>query len=212
MPKDRVRLGYNYGTPQRHSLLPRRPEFTRTHASRALGLPVERLARGLSLDMRRLLVLLALAAAPALADMLEGRVVGVADGDTLTVLDSARRQHKVRLAGIDGPARGQPFGNQSKQSLAALAAGKTVMVEWHKRDRYGRLVGKVLVAGADVNLEQVRRGLAWHYREYENEQTPADRTAYGVTEYAARTAGRGLWADRRPVPPWEFRRTKRPAK
>jgi endonuclease YncB( thermonuclease family) len=136
-------------------------------------------------------------------------VVAIADGDTLTMVDTGRRQHKVRLAGIDAPENGQPFGNQAKQSLAALAAGKVVIVEYHKRDKYGRLVGKVLVSGADVNLEQVRRGLAWHYREYANEQTPADRTAYGVTEFAARTAGRGLWADRRPVPPWEWRNKRR---
>jgi endonuclease YncB( thermonuclease family) len=144
-------------------------------------------------------------AVAALADVLSGRIVAVADGDTLTVLDSARRQHKVRLAGIDAPEKKQPFGTVSRQSLAQLTHGKQVLVEWYKRDRYGRLVGKVYVGNLDVNLEQVRRGLAWHYLEYASEQAPADRTAYSVTEYGARSARRGLWADPRPVPPWEWR-------
>lgn len=95
--------------------------------------------------LRRFVVgaVLALAANAGLAEVLVGRVVSVADGDTLTVLDASRRQHKIRLAGIDAPEKKQPFGNVSRQSLGQLTHGKQVLVEWHKRDRYGRLIGKV---------------------------------------------------------------------
>jgi endonuclease YncB( thermonuclease family) len=84
-----------------------------------------------------------------------------------------------------------------------------VLVEWHKRDRYGRLVGKVYADSLDVNLEQVQRGLAWHYVEYAHEQPPTDRASYSVTEFAARSGRRGLWSETRPIPPWEWRRARR---
>ncbi len=88
-------------------------------------------------------------------------VVHVADGDTITVLDAGKVQHKVRLAGIDAPEKAQPFGQRSRESLADLVAGRTVIVETHKKDRYGRYVGKVILNSRDVNLEQIRRGMAW---------------------------------------------------
>ena len=101
------------------------------------------------------------------AATIEGRVVGVADGDTITVLDTGKVQHKIRLAGIDAPEKAQPYGQTSKRSLSDLVYGKTVTVDTDKTDRYGREVGKVLVDGVDTNLEQVRRGLAWHYKAYQ---------------------------------------------
>ena len=88
---------------------------------------------------------LLLAASPASAGVLEGRVIGIADGDTLTVLTSSQTQVKVRLAGIDAPERGQPFGARAKQNLARLTFGNPVEIRWHKPDRYGRLVGQVWV-------------------------------------------------------------------
>ncbi len=99
-------------------------------------------------------------ACTANAETITGRVVGVADGDTITVLDADKVQHKIRLSGIDAPEKKQPFGNRSKESLSALAFDKTVNVETSKRDRYGRQIGKVLVNGRDVNLVQVERGMA----------------------------------------------------
>lgn len=140
---------------------------------------------------------------------LEGKVVGVADGDTLTVLDSGNRQTRVRLQGIDAPESAQAFGQVSKRNLSDLAFGRQVVVEYGKTDRYGRTLGKVLVAGRDVNLEQVRAGLAWHYKYYREEQSPDDRRLYAAEEEAARSARRGLWVDPHPVPPWDFRRGKR---
>lgn len=110
------------------------------------------------------------------AETLTGRTVGVSDGDTITVLDLTNTQHKIRLAGIDAPEKSQPFGQRSKESLSELVFGRTVTVETDKVDRYRRKVGKVRTPeGMDANLEQVRRGLAWHYKEYEQEQTEADR-------------------------------------
>jgi len=98
------------------------------------------------------------------ADILLGKVINVADGDTITVLDNTNTQHKVRLAGIDAPEKRQAFGNVSKQSLADMVAGQTVAVKWVNVDKYGRKLGKVLLAGLDCNLVQVKRGLAWHYK------------------------------------------------
>ena len=100
---------------------------------------------------------------PVWADF-TGKVVRIADGDTVTVLDVFKVQHKVRLTGIDAPEREQPFGSRSKQSLNNMVFSKTVTVKTDKRDRYGRELGKVLINGMDVNREQIRRGMAWHYK------------------------------------------------
>lgn len=144
------------------------------------------------------------------ADTLRGRVVAIADGDTVTVLDVDHVQHKVRLSGVDAPEKAQPFGTRSRQSLGSLAFGKTLNVDWSKHDRYGRIVGKLVDdQGVDLNLEQVRRGMAWHYKQYQREQPAADRTAYALVEDQARAARVGLWADPAPVPPWEYRKAKR---
>lgn len=149
-----------------------------------------------------------LLALQAHADTLLGKVIRVADGDTITVLDDSHTQHKIRLAGIDAPESKQAFGNVSKQSLVEQVAGQAVAVEWSKSDKYGRKVGKVLLDGQDINLEQIRRGLAWHYKQYQREQSPADRQTYAATEDVARAAQVSLWRDAAPVPPWEFRHSK----
>ena len=129
--------------------------------------------------MRKALVCLLLAlASSAHAETITGKVVGVADGDTITVLDADKVQHKIRLAGIDAPEKKQAFGNRSKESLSDLVFDRTVNVETEKRYRYGRKIGKVLVNGQDVNLVQVDRGMAWFYREYQREQSPSDRKLY----------------------------------
>lgn len=143
------------------------------------------------------------------AETLTGRVVGIADGDTLTLLDATKAQYKVRLAGIDSPEKGQAFGQVCKKSLSDLAYDRVATVESSKQDRYGRLVGKVLVEGRDVNLEQLRRGCGWHYKKYQNEQSLDDRLAYNSAEETARNGKIGLWTDNAPVPPWDFRRAKK---
>lgn len=139
------------------------------------------------------------------AATVDGIVVSGADGDTITVLDADKVQHKIRLAGIDAPEKKHAFGQRSKQSLSDLVFDKAVTVETNKRDKYQREVGKVVVAGLDANLEQVKRGMAWHYKAYEREQSAIDRKAYADAEIEAKAARRGLWTDTEPVPPWEFR-------
>ncbi len=141
----------------------------------------------------------------ALAETYTGRVVGITDGDTITVLDATNRQHKIRLSGIDAPEKKQAFGNISKQTLADLVFSKTVTVETSKVDRYRRELAKVWVGSIDANLEQVKAGLAWYYKKYEHEQPPVDRRAYAVAEEDARASRLGLWRDSYPVPPWDFR-------
>ncbi|HVN43458.1 MAG TPA: thermonuclease family protein [Steroidobacteraceae bacterium] len=151
---------------------------------------------------------------------LEGRVIHVADGDTVTVLDPDHRQHRVRLFGIDAPEHDQPFGTRARQNLADLVLGKDVRVAWRKRDRYGRIVGQIWVAAPDArcdsppascpkaldaNLAQLTAGLAWHYKHYEREQSPQDRSRYASAEEEARARKIGLWADRDPVAPWDWR-------
>lgn len=150
-------------------------------------------------------LVLASALAFSHATTISGRVVAVADGDTVTVLDASNTQHKIRLSGIDAPEKKQPFGMRSKQSLSDLVFNRLVEVETDKRDKYGREVGKILITGQDVNLTQVTRGLAWHYKQYEREQSAIDRKLYDTAEREARSARRGIWADADPVPPWEFR-------
>lgn len=144
----------------------------------------------------------------ASAGALEGRVVGVTDGDTITVLDSSNRQHKIRFAGIDAPEKNQPYGQRAKEHLSELVFNRQVNVETEKKDRYGRTVGKVLVGGRDTNLAMVVEGYAWHYKKYQAEQSPDDRLLYDSAEREARAARRGLWADPDPIPPSEWRAGK----
>jgi len=146
------------------------------------------------------------------AETLTGRVVRVTDGDTIVVLDADKVQHKIRLQGIDAPERRQAFGTKSKEHLSDLVAGKAVEVDYSKNDRYGRVLGIVLVNGGDVNLEQVEAGMAWHYKKYQGEQSASDRVKYSDAELEARRQKIGLWRDPNPMPPWNYRRAERDRK
>ncbi|MVF24263.1 thermonuclease family protein [Methylocaldum sp. BRCS4] len=137
------------------------------------------------------------------SQQIQGKVVGISDGDTITILDSSRTQHRVRLHQIDAPEKRQDFGEASKQSLSDLVFDKQVTVEVVDRDRYRREVGTVWVEGMDANLEQIKRGLAWAYRRY------ARDPAYRAAEERARSARRGLWSQPNPIPPWEFRHKRK---
>lgn len=139
------------------------------------------------------------------ADTITGKVVGVSDGDTIVVLDASKTQFKIRLSGIDAPEKAQPFGQRSKEHLSDLVFAKQVTVQFNKTDKYGRTVGKVLVGAVDANLEQIKAGLAWHYKEYASEQPAADRDSYARAEVAARSSTLGLWRDAKPMPPWDWR-------
>ena len=152
------------------------------------------------------IIALALLAVTAQASELSGRIVKIADGDTLTVLDAGNRQHKIRLAEIDAPEighgrnkPGQPYGQNSRQSLADMCFERTATVEVMDTDRYGRTVGRVTCDGKDANLAQVRAGMAWAYRQYNR------RPEITRAEGEAHSAHRGLWADSSPIPPWDWR-------
>ena len=157
------------------------------------------------------LMLLAVAVCDATAASLFGRVVGVSDGDTVTVLTKENRQFKIRLSGIDAPEKKQAFGAHAKETLVHQLSGQNVVVEWTKTDRYGRIVGKVEVAGIDANLEQVREGSAWVYTQYLRELALADRKLYLEAERVAKTERRGLWRDQQPQAPWQWRKDQRNA-
>ena len=149
---------------------------------------------------------------------IRGRVVKVADGDTLTVLAAAGRagsmnppppattQHKIRLNGIDAPESHQAFGNVSKKHLSSLVFGKDVRVKYKSRDKYGRILGTIYIDGLDINLEMLRAGLAWHYKRFDS--TPE----YAQAESEARQNRCGLWQDKNPINPYDFRKAKRERK
>tara|TARA_R110002110_G_scaffold205066_7_gene417283 strand:- start:439928 stop:440662 length:735 start_codon:yes stop_codon:yes gene_type:complete len=132
---------------------------------------------------------------------LRGRVVRVADGDTISVLDKDNKQHKIRLYGIDTPERSQPWGAESQQALAGLVANKSVGVIIIETDDYGRSVGIVYAEGKNVNEAMIRNGHAWWYQYYApNEKHLAD------AQQNARAQQRGLWQAEDPMAPWQWRR------
>lgn len=150
------------------------------------------------------LLILAAVAASANAAVLTGPVVRVVDGDTLEV-EGSGMVWRVRLRGIDAPEHDQAFGSEATANLKRLVAGKTVSVDYEHQDRYHRIVGKVMLGSEDICLDQVKAGLAWHYKYYENEQTAGDRKLYSQAEKDARQAKLGLWSGSDPIPPWDFR-------
>jgi len=132
-----------------------------------------------------------------------GEVVGITDGDTIKVMYQGKAQ-KIRLAGIDCPERKQAFGTKAKKFASEKAFKKKVTVEVTGTDRYGRIIGVIILPnGQNLNHELVKAGLAWHYKRYSKDQTLAD------LEEKAREAKRGLWLHSKPIPPWDFRKTKR---
>jgi endonuclease YncB( thermonuclease family) len=135
----------------------------------------------------------------ALAESFSGKVVKVSDGDTISVMHRGSAQ-KVRLHGIDTPEKKQAFGNSAKKFTSDLVFGRVVTVQVVDIDRYGRIVGEVILPdGRSLNRELVRVGLAWWYRKYSRDKS------LGQLEEEARSARRGLWVDPSPIPPWEFR-------
>ncbi len=149
--------------------------------------------------------LLLLITSIANAENIVGKVIGVMDGDTVEILDQSKNTIRIRLEGIDAPEKAQPFGNRSKQHLSDLVFGKQVEVRSNKTDKYGRRVGKILINGEDANLQQLKAGLAWHYKEYQKEQNANDRIIYSDAELTSRKMKLGLWNDPDPTPPWDWR-------
>jgi endonuclease YncB( thermonuclease family) len=130
-----------------------------------------------------------------------GWVVGVSDGDTITILHDDYSQEKIRLFGIDCPEKSQAFGQRAKQFTSSQVYGKVVTIRRMAEDRYGRTVAWVFEGKTNVNAELVKAGYAWHFRKYSND------LELQRLEDEARKSKRGLWVDPNPVPPWEYRRT-----
>ncbi len=142
--------------------------------------------------------------ARAQSEVVTGRVVGVHDGDSITVLAAGKVQLKIRLEGIDAPELKQPFSQQSKEALSGLVFGKTVSLHVTGTDRYKRTLAVVIVGGLNVNREMLLRGFAWHFVRYSKD------AALKAAQIEAKEAMRGLWADSQALPPWEWRkRTKK---
>jgi len=137
---------------------------------------------------------------------LHGRVVGISDGDTFTLLTEEHAQVKVRLHGIDAPEKGQEFGQAAKKALSGLIYGHTVVVTGKGKDRYGRTIGMVFVDDRNINEEMLRLGMAWHYLKYDKDPR------WDAFERIAREARTGLWSQADPMAPWEWRAARRVAR
>lgn len=141
------------------------------------------------------------------ADAYPARVVKVTDGDTVHIAIHGTSKHeRLRFYGIDAPETKQAFGTEARHALAKLINGKMVRIEEQNRDRYGRIVGKVFYDGDDIGLQMINLGMAWHYQAY------CKDPAYKSAQENAKRRSIGLWREKSPVPPWEFRKRKRSKK
>lgn len=152
-----------------------------------------------------LLILLVVPASAEAQSLFRAKVMAVHDGDTYRVLREEGRLTDVRLWGADAPEAGQPYGETVQQTVRRLIGGKTIRVSVEDHDRYGRPVVRIEVEGEDLSTLLVRRGLAWH----DAEGAPGANRLVRL-EQRARRAGRGLWAQENPLPPWEWREQNDP--
>ena len=135
--------------------------------------------------------------------ILQGRIVRVTDGDTVTLLDELQTQHKIRLAGIDAPESAMAYGLHATLYLVSLVLGKTVEAVTYKQDRYGRTVATLMFGEQDINLSMIQVGLAWHYKKYAGEQPAEEARTYAQAEVLARTKNLALWQDSDATAPWD---------
>lgn len=131
---------------------------------------------------------------------IKGKVIHISDGDTIHILTAKKEKYKIRLNDIDSPESKQAFGNKSKENLKKYVYNKNVSVLYNSKDKYGRILGTVYLNNQDINLQQVKDGFAWVYRKYSNNQE------YLKYETIARNSNFGLWADKKPIEPWNFRK------
>jgi len=137
--------------------------------------------------------------------VITGKVIGISDGDTLTVLDANHQQFKVRLAGIDCPESSQAFGNRAKRTLSEKVFSQNVKIETRDKDGFGRTLGIVKIGDEDINEYLILQGVAWHFKKYAHNQPAEEAERYAKAEQIARQNKRGLWIQENPIPPWEFR-------
>lgn len=148
-------------------------------------------------------ILTILLAITLLSFTLKGKVIRVSDGDTIVVLDSTNTQHRIRLDGIDCPEKGQPYGNKATLFVKNLVAGKEVVVEWKKKDRYGRILGYVFIDSVNINKELLRNGLAWHYKFFNKDEELAE------LEQKAKDKKLNIWSENNPIEPYLWRNRKK---
>ncbi|MFT4103751.1 MAG: thermonuclease family protein [Burkholderiaceae bacterium] len=148
---------------------------------------------------------------PEAPGSLGGELAGVQDGDSFRLRLPTGQAVRVRIAGIDAPELGQPHADEARDALAALLDRGPLRLDAYKTDPFGRYVANVLTPDGDVGLAMVRAGHAWHFARYAREQAPADRRRHEEAQLDAQRARRGLWADARPVAPWDYRRRARGA-
>ncbi|WP_101690765.1 thermonuclease family protein [Dysgonomonas massiliensis] len=150
-----------------------------------------------------IILLLIVLSLPIQSKTLKGKIVRVSDGDTIVLLDSTNTQHRIRLDGIDCPEKGQPFGRKATDFLKELTTGKTIIVEWEKKDRYNRILGVVYADNINVNKELLKNGLAWHYKHFNNDQELAD------LEQQAKDKKLNIWSEKNPIEPYRWRKGDR---
>jgi endonuclease YncB( thermonuclease family) len=141
------------------------------------------------------------------------KVQRVVDGDTVHVIDKAGKKFKVRLTGIDAPEKNQPYGLASTYKLTEILINKLVLLKSKPNngkpytiDRYKRVLAKIILDGRDINLSQVLRGYAWHFKRYQKQQSPSDRELYSEAEIDAKKNELGLWGEKNPIAPWKWRK------
>ena len=134
---------------------------------------------------------------------LTGKVISVTDGDTIKLLTKNYITYKIRLNDIDAPEKKQAFGNKSKENLASYIAGKNIKVTYTKLDKYKRILGTIYYNNLDINLQQIKDGYAWVYKNYSKNQI------YSIEENKSRQLKKGLWSDKFPIEPWIFRKQKK---
>lgn len=151
--------------------------------------------------MKQTILILSLFLSLSLSAQLNGRIVKVSDGDTVTLLDSDNTQHKIRLHGIDAPEKGQPYGDKSKEYLSNMIAGKTVTVYVKGTDQYKRTLGVIYLGEVNINAEMIANGYAWNYHYSKD-------IFYIKLQDQARQKKLGLWNDKNPVDPWAWRKRR----
>ena len=144
------------------------------------------------------------------------KVQRVVDGDTIYVVDNFGQKFKVRLTGIDAPEKNQTYGLASTYELTEILINKWVLLKSkpskgnpYSTDRYNRVLAKIILDGLDINLFQVSRGYAWHFKRYQKQQSPLDRKLYSQAELNAKKNKLGLWSEKKPIAPWKWRKIKK---
>ena len=153
--------------------------------------------------MKHIVIFLLLISSNLLSLELKGKIIHISDGDTVHLLTDNKEKIKIRLNDIDAPESKQAFGNKSKENLKNYIYQKNVVVEYKNKDKYKRVLGTIYYQNRDINLQQVKNGYAWVYKKY------SKNPIYFKAEQDARINKIGLWSDKNPIEPWEFRKNKK---